>query len=377
MTGVKPRAKPRRPQRRDDGPESRAPARYWRPAPGDPKRVECTLCPRRCRLRAGQRGFCFVRSNQDGQLVTSAWGRSTGFAIDPIEKKPLNHFLPGTPVLSFGTAGCNLGCKFCQNWDISKSREVARLSAAAGPQEIAAAAVRVGARSVAFTYNDPVTWIEYAVDTARACHDAGLQTVAVTAGYIEPAPRRDLFAHMDAVNVDLKAFTEGFYRSLCAGHLAPVLDTLQHLRDETDAWVEVTTLLIPGENDTDDEVSRLAGWVAAHLGPDTPLHLSAFHPTFRLRDRPRTPLETLRRARRLAQREGLRYVYTGNVHDPEGDATRCPGCGAVCIQRDWYELLAWRLDEAGRCAACGTPVAGVFEATPGAWGAKRAAVSIR
>ncbi len=353
------------------------PARYWRAAPHDPARVECTLCPRRCKLREGQRGFCFVRANEGGRLVTTAWGRSTGFAVDPIEKKPLNHFLPGTPVLSFGTAGCNLGCKFCQNWDISKSREVERLSDAAGPEEIAAAALSVGARSVAFTYNDPVTWPEYAMDTAAACHAAGLRTVAVTAGYIEPAPRRDLFAHMDAVNVDLKAFTERFYRSLCGGRLAPVLETLQHLRDETDAWVEVTTLVIPGENDSPDELSRLAAWVATHLGPDTPLHLSAFHPTFRLRDRPRTPLTTLREARRLAQREGLRYVYTGNVHDPDGDATRCPSCGTVCIQRDWYELLSWGLDEAGRCASCGTAVAGVFEPAPGSWGAKRVGVRVR
>ncbi len=361
----------------DDGAlAAELPARYWRPL-GDAQRVECTLCPRRCKLHDGQRGFCFVRANRGGRLVTTAWGRSTGFAVDPIEKKPLNHFLPGTPVLSFGTAGCNLECKFCQNWDISKSREVARLSDTARPAEIAAAAARVGARSVAFTYNDPVTWAEYAIDTAMACHDLGLRTVAVTAGYIEPEARRDLFPHMDAVNVDLKAFTERFYRSLCGGHLAPVLDTLRYVRHETDAWLEVTTLLIPGENDGDDEVSRLAAWVVANLGPDTPLHLSAFHPSFRLLDRPRTPLATLRRARSVARREGLRYVYTGNVHDPAGDATLCPSCGAVCVQRDWYELLTWGLDEAGRCAACGTPVAGVFEPAPGTWGAKRAAVHIR
>ncbi|MCB9735821.1 MAG: AmmeMemoRadiSam system radical SAM enzyme [Deltaproteobacteria bacterium] len=348
-------------------------ARYWHRL--DDGRVQCDLCPRHCRLRPGQKAFCFVREADEDGLVLSTWGKSTGFCVDPIEKKPLNHFLPGTPVLSFGTAGCNLGCKFCQNWDISKSREVARLSALAEPGDIAAAAQRAGARSVAFTYNDPVIWAEYAIDTAIACHEAGLRTVAVTAGYITEAARADFFRHVDAANVDLKAFTDAFYEKICFAALGPVLETLRWLRHETDVWFEVTTLLIPGQNDSDAELNQLAAWFAEHLGPDVPLHFSAFHPDYRMGDTPRTPPATLTRARAIARSHGLRYVYTGNVHDLEGDATCCPGCDAVAIQRDWYELRSYRLD-GGRCPDCATPIAGVFEERPGSWGARRLPVRV-
>jgi len=351
------------------------PGRYWHRL--DDGRLQCDLCPRHCRLHAGQRGFCFVREATDDGMALSTWGRSTGFCVDPIEKKPLNHFLPGTPVLSFGTAGCNLGCRFCQNWDISKSREVERLSARATPEAIARAARAHGARSVAFTYNDPVIWAEYAIDTARACREVGVKTVAVTAGYITPAARRDFFAPIDAANVDLKAFSEGFYRGLCAAELAPVLETLLWLHHETDVWLELTTLLIPGHNDGDDELHALSAWVVEHLGPDVPLHFSAFHPDYRLTDVARTPLATLTRARRIARGHGIRHVYTGNVHDPEGDATRCARCDALLIQRDWYELTAWRLAPGGRCPDCGEAVPGVFEDAPGAWGAQRRPVAIR
>jgi pyruvate formate lyase activating enzyme len=339
-------------------------------------RVRCELCPRECTLHEGQRGFCFVRAHDGDGIELVSYGRSTGFCIDPIEKKPLSHFLPGTPVLSFGTAGCNLGCKFCQNWTISKSREVADLSTRATPAAIAKAASSEGCRSVAFTYNDPVIWAEYAIDTAIECHALGLATVAVSAGYISKSARHDFFSHIDAVNIDLKAFSEDFYQRLCAGSLAPVLDTLRYLRDQRgDAtWTEITTLVIPGENDDQDELRRLSAWICEVMGPDTPLHLSAFHPDFKLSHIPRTPLTTLQSARQLAISEGLRYVYTGNVHDVEGDTTYCPGCNAAVIVRDWYQLELWNLDE-GKCGNCGQLIPGVFEGQPGRWGRKRLPIS--
>jgi len=279
-------------------------------------------------------------------------------------------------VLSFGTAGCNLGCRFCQNWTTSKSKEVDAMSDTASPEGIADAAVRAGCRSVAFTYNDPVIWAEYAIDTARACHERGVATVAVTAGYIGKEARREFFAHIDAANVALKAFTQQFYKKLCFADLAPVLDTLLYLKRETEVWFEVTTLLIPGQNDSDDEVARLSDWFVEHLGPDVPLHFSAFHPDFRMKDTPRTPPATLHRARRIAREAGLRYVYTGNVHDRAGDTTLCAGCGAAVIERDWYVLLGWGLDRTGCCGTCGSPIPGRFEARPGAWGARRQLVRI-
>ena len=355
------------------------PARYWHRIParigGGVHRLQCDLCPRECRLEDGQRGFCFVRACEGDRMVSTTYGRSTGFCIDPIEKKPLHHFLPGTPVLSFGTAGCNLGCRFCQNWDISKSREVARSCDEASPLAIAQAAVASGCRSVAFTYNDPVIWAEYAIDTAEACHALGVRTVAVTAGYIGEAARRDFFASIDAANIDLKAFTEEFYRKLCFADLAPVLDTVAWLASETDVWIELTTLLIPGHNDSDAELEKLSAWFAEHLGPDVPLHFSAFHPDFKMMNTSRTPRSTLTRARHIAMAHGLRYVYTGNVHDPDGDKTICPSCRATIIARDWYELLEWRI-ECGRCVDCGARIAGVFESEPGSWGARRQPVRI-
>ena len=344
------------------------PARFWHRL--EDGRVQCDVCPRECRLQDGQRGFCFVRANEGGELVLTTYGRSSGFCVDPIEKKPLNHFLPGTPVLSFGTAGCNLGCKFCQNWDISKSREWDTLADAASPEALAEAARRLGCRSVAFTYNDPVIFFEYAVDVADACRAAGIRAVAVTAGYVSPGAREELFAHMDAANVDLKAFTESFYAKTCAGHLQPVLDTLEYLVHDTDVWVEITTLLIPGLNDSDEEVRALSVWVRDALGPAIPTHFTAFHPDWKLRDRPPTPPATLTRAREIALAEGLQHVYTGNVHDPAGQSTYCHACGALLIERDWYTLGAWNLDD-GRCSACGAPCAGVFEENPGTWGARR------
>ena len=350
------------------------PTRHWRRL--EDGRVQCDLCPRACKLREGQRGLCFVRAAHGGAVVLTTYGRSSGYCVDPIEKKPLNHFLPGTPILSFGTAGCNLACKFCQNWDISKSREMDTLAAHASPERIARAAVQLGCRSVAYTYNDPVIFMEYAQDVADACHAVGVRSVAVTAGYMIDAPRREFYAHMDAANVDLKGFTERFYWKLCGGHLQPVLETLEYLKRETSVWFEITTLLIPGENDSEAEIEAMTQWLMAHLGPDVPLHFTAFHPDYRMLDTSATPPEILMRARRIAVKNGLRYVYTGNVHDEAGGSTYCPRCGAKVIGRDWYRLTAWRLDAAGACQACGEHIAGVFEAAPGDWGPKRQPVRL-
>jgi pyruvate formate lyase activating enzyme len=353
---------------------STAGTRYWH-LTGD-GRVQCDVCPRACRLHEGQRGFCFVRMRQRDAIVLTTYGRSSGYCVDPVEKKPLNHFLPGSAVLSFGTAGCNLGCRFCQNWDISKSRETDTLADQATPAAIARAAARLGCASVAFTYNDPVIFLEYAIDVADACHLAGLKTVAVTAGYMCAEPRAEFYRHIDAANVDLKGFTGDFYRRTCLAGLDPVLETLLYLRHETGVWLEITTLLIPGLNDSDAEIDAMTQWVAGQLGPDVPVHFTAFHPDFKMRDRPPTPPQTLARARRIAAGNGLRYAYTGNVHDPAGQSTRCHQCGALLIERDWYRLGAWRLTGDGRCLSCDTPLAGVFHGPPGTWGPRRLPVRI-
>jgi pyruvate formate lyase activating enzyme len=353
-----------------------SPARWWHPLADG--RVQCDLCPRDCKLHEGQRGACFVRMREGDAMVLTTYGRSSGFCIDPIEKKPLNHFHPGSSILSFGTAGCNLACKFCQNWDISKSRDMDKLQAQASPAAIARAAKQAGAQSVAYTYNDPVIFAEYAMDTADACRELGIKSVAVTAGYIHAEPRQAFYAKMDAANVDLKGFTERFYKDLCAASLQPVLDTLAYIHHETACWLEITTLLIPGENDSDAEVRALSQWVRRELGLEVPLHFTAFHPDHKMRDKARTPIETVRRARRIAMDAGLHYVYTGNVHDPEGGATYCPGCGERVIARDWHEVSGYRLDAQGRCGHCGTAIAGRFGgfADARAFGRRRIPVAI-
>ena len=358
-----------------DDPTFVVPTRHWHRL--NDGRVQCDVCPRECKLRDGQRGLCFVRACHEGELVLTTYGRSSGFCVDPIEKKPLNHFLPGTPVLSFGTAGCNLACKFCQNWDISKSREIDTLADAASPDHIANTALRLGCKSVAFTYNDPVIFHEYAIDVAQACRSRGLKSVAVTAGYQNAQARAEFYRYMDAANVDLKGFTEAFYREVCAGHLQPVLDTLVYLERETNVWVEITNLVIPGLNDSDDEFDAMTRWVVEHLGPDVPMHFTAFHPDWKMLDRPHTPAATLARARQIAMRNGVRYAYTGNVHDADGGTTRCHACGAALIVRDWYDLLEWNLTDDGRCQRCGVACAGVFDGRPGVWGARRQPVRLR
>jgi pyruvate formate lyase activating enzyme len=317
-----------------------------------------------------------VRARQGETIVLTTYGRSSGFCVDPIEKKPLNHFLPGTPVLSFGTAGCNLSCRFCQNWDISKSQKIDTLADAASPDEIARAAVEHHCRSVAFTYNDPVIFLEYAVDVAQACRERGIKSVAVTAGYICAEPRREFYGAMDAANIDLKAFSDSFYQQTCSGRLGPVLDTLLYVKHETEVWLEITTLLIPGANDSEYEIHAASQWIAENLGPDVPWHFTAFHPDYRMLDRTRTPAQTLSRARDIARSYGLHYVYTGNVHDESGGSSHCPACDSLLIGRDWFVLTQWHLTADGRCEFCGEPCAGVFDGPAGTWGARRLPVQL-
>ncbi len=343
------------------GPFASHPARYWHEL--DDGRIQCDLCPRFCKLHEGQRAFCFVRARQGNQIVLTTYGRSSGFCIDPVEKKALNHFLPGTPVLSFGTSGCNLGCKFCQNWDISKAQEFDVLAERARPEDIARTAERLGCPSVAYTYNDPTIFHEYAVDTAIACHERGIKSIAVTAGYVCPEPRAEFFCHMGAANIDLKGFTEDFYHKVCYAHLQPVLDTLLYVKNETKAWLEITTLLIPGLNDSEKELEHMTEWVVENLGQDVPWHFTAFHPDWRMRDIPPTPIETLSRARNIAMKNGVRYAFTGNVHDPAGQATYCHNCRALLIGREGYEITDWHLAE-GKCSSCGTLCAGYSRTHP-------------
>lgn len=336
-------------------------ASWWHSLPDG--RVQCDLCPRECSLRDGQRGFCFVRMNEGGVLLLDTYGRSSGFAVDPVEKKPLYHFLPGSDVLSFGTAGCNLGCKFCQNWTISTSREFDALGQEASPRQIAAAAQRLDCCSVAFTYNDPTIFAEYAIDTAYACAQAGVRPIAVTAGYINDLPRRALFSAMAAANVDLKGFTEDFYRKVTGASLRTVLKTLEYVQASS-CWLEITTLLIPGHNDSDEELLAMSRWIVSNLGPDVPHHFSAFHPAHRMLDVPPTPPATLRHAREIALSEGERFVYTGNIYDPEGQSTYCPQCGTRVVDRSGYRiagiLLDVAADGAARCGNCEYPIPGVF-----------------
>ncbi len=353
---------------------SNHPGRWWHRI--EDGRIQCDLCPRDCRLHEGQRGACFVRQREGDAIVLTTYGRSSGFCVDPIEKKPLHHFHPGSSVLSFGTAGCNLACKFCQNWDISKSRQMDTLMDAASPSAIAEAAVRMDCRSVAFTYNDPVIFAEYAMDAADACHARGIKTVAVTAGYIGPQARREFYSKMDAANVDLKGFTDEFYRELCSARLQPVLDTLVYLKRETGVWLEITTLLIPGRNDSDAELEAMCGWIFGELGADVPLHFTAFHPDYKMQDLERTPAATLTRARGIARRAGLRYVYTGNVHDRAGGTTCCPQCAQPLVVRDWHRILAYELTADGCCRHCNAPVPGRFDAAAGQWGARRVPVRL-
>lgn len=349
------------------------PTHFWHQTENG--RIQCDICPRACQLKEGQRGLCFVRACEDQKIVLKTYGRSSGFCIDPIEKNPLYHFYPGTPVLSFGTAGCNLFCKFCQNWDISKAKTTDRLLDQAMPDQIAMAAKSNGCSSVAYTYNDPVIFLEYASDVAKACRDKGIKNIAVTAGYICEEPRKKFYEYMDAANIDLKAFSDEFYKKICGGKLQTVLDTLLYLKNETDVWFEITNLIIPGENDDPEELNDMTQWIVKNLGSDTPVHFTAFHPDYKMMNKERTSLALIQKACEIGRQNGLSYVYSGNVHDPDNDSTHCKGCGELLIQRDWYELGKWNLID-NKCPKCETVCAGVFEEQPGDWGRKRQPMSI-
>ncbi len=350
------------------------PTKYWHTLENG--KTQCDLCPRFCQLQEGQRGLCFIRANHQGQIILTSYGRSSGFCIDPIEKKPLNHFLPGTSTLSFGTAGCNLSCKFCQNWDISKSKQMDTMADFATPKQLAEAAHQLGCSSVSYTYNDPIIFHEYAIDIAQACHDKGIKNVAVTSGYVCEKPRKEFYYFMDAANIDLKAFSDEFYFQMTGSHLQPVLDTLLYLKNETNVWIELTTLLIPGKNDSDEELDNMTRWVVNHLGNDIPMHFTAFHPAYKVNDIAATSVQTLKRAREIALSNGVYYAYTGNIHDKAGESTYCHHCNHLLIGRDWYELSDWNLNTKGYCNYCNTLCSGIFDETPGQWGSKRIPVQI-
>ncbi|MDD5226410.1 MAG: AmmeMemoRadiSam system radical SAM enzyme [Candidatus Omnitrophica bacterium] len=354
---------------------SNATTRYWHKLAD--KKVQCDLCPRHCVIAEGQSGYCTFRRCDGGDLVLLTYGYSSGFCIDPIEKKPLFHFLPGTPVLSFGTAGCNLGCKFCQNWVLSRMKIKSADLAKAAPAKIAQAAQLMACSGVAFTYNDPVIFHEFAVDTAKECRALGLKTIAVTAGYVSKEPREEFYEWMDAVNVDLKGFTEEFYKKYTDSALQPVLETLEYIKKKTSTWLEITALLIPGVNDSEYELRSMTEWIAKTLGPDVPLHLTAFFPSYQMLDHPPMPPEHLIRARKIALHSGLHHVYTGNIEDTQGQTTYCSNCGEKLIVRNGYEITGWALKEKGRCKSCGALCAGVFDEKHGNWGSKHLQIQLR
>jgi pyruvate formate lyase activating enzyme len=332
-------------------------AKWWKPVENN--KILCTLCPRYCKIGEGQPGFCFIRQNHNGVLYSTGYGRPTGFAIDPIEKKPLNHFLPGTMVLSFGTAGCNLGCKFCQNWSISKAKLDDFNSLKASPEDVIQLAKKYDVPSIAFTYNDPTIFGEYVIDISKIARVEGIKTVLVTAGYIDKNAREEIYQYIDAANVDLKAFTDRFYYKLTFSHLKDVLDTLAWLKRETNVWVEITTLLIPGENDSPHEIKMESDWIMENLGDTVPLHFTAFHPDFKMRDRKTTPADTLTAARKIALSAGIKYCYVGNIHNSEGQTTYCHNCGLELIKRDWHSVISNKIKD-GKCSNCGIEIPGVF-----------------
>jgi pyruvate formate lyase activating enzyme len=333
-------------------------AKWWEPT--DNNKILCTLCPRYCKIGEGQPGFCFIRQNIDGKLYSIGYGRPTGFAVDPIEKKPLNHFLPGTNILSFGTAGCNLGCKFCQNWSMSKAKLDDLNSLEASPEEVVNLAKRYHTPSIAYTYNDPTIFGEYVIDISKIAREEGIKSVMVTAGYIDKEARKDVYKYIDAANVDLKGFTERFYWKNTYSHLNDVLDTLIWLKNETDVWFEITTLLIPDENDSQEEVINECNWILKNLGENIPLHFTAFHPDFKMRDKDRTPEKTLTDARKIAMDMGIKYCYVGNVYNSEGQTTYCPNCNEKLIKRNWHSVLSNNLKD-GKCRKCGQKIEGVFD----------------
>lgn len=333
-------------------------AKWWKPTNND--KILCTLCPRYCTIGEGQHGFCYIRQNIDNKLYSLGYGRPTGFAIDPIEKKPLNHFYPGSQILSFGTAGCNLGCKFCQNWSISKAKINDRNSLVYSAEDVVTLAQNYRAPSIAYTYNDPTIFGEYVMDISKIAREEGIKSVMVTAGYIDKSARKDVYKYIDAANVDLKAFSEYFYHKLTFSHLKDILDTLCWIKNETDIWLEITTLLIPNENDSSEEITQMINWILQNLGDEVPLHFSAFHPDFKMRSKQKTPASTLLTARNIALTEGLKYCYTGNIYDTSSQTTYCPECKTELIERGWHEVTFNKVIN-GKCYECGEKISGFFE----------------
>jgi pyruvate formate lyase activating enzyme len=332
-------------------------AEWWETA--EKGKILCTLCPRYCKIGEGQAGFCYIRQNHNGKLVTTGYGHPTGFAIDPVEKKPLNHFYPGTSILSFGTAGCNLGCKFCQNWSISKAKLDELNSLSVSPEHVVEIAKRNDVPSIAYTYNDPTIFAEYVIDISRIAREEGIKSVMVTAGYIDKNARKDIYKYIDAANVDLKGFTERFYDKITYSHLDNVLDTLHWLKHETGIWLEITTLLIPGENDSDEEIKNECSWILENLGDSVPLHFTAFHPDFRMKDKSGTPPSALINARNIALQAGIKFCYIGNIHNIDGQTTFCPNCKEKLIRRDWHSVLTNKMEE-NKCPRCRTEIPGMF-----------------
>lgn len=332
------------------------PAKYYEKLSG--KIVQCNLCPNRCILSEGQIGLCKARKNIDGELYSMTYGKVSSVHVDPIEKKPFFHVLPGSKAFSIATTGCNLRCSFCQNWQISQVFSWEAQTQEATPEQVVEAAVQSRAESIAFTYNEPIIFYEYMLDIAKLAKQQGLKTVVVSAGYINPEPLRELLPYLDAYKVDLKAYKESFYQKLTGGHLAPILETMKIIK-QSGTWLEIVNLLIPGENDSEEEIREMAKWIKENVGDEVPLHFSAFHPMYKLQNLPPTPPETVIKAREIAMEEGLKYVYVGNISYPEGESTYCPESGEVAIERKSYFILSNNLKN-GQCPT-GEKIPGVWE----------------
>ncbi len=331
-------------------------ARYYEKLPD--KRVRCTLCPRRCVVEPGKRGFCEVRENRGGLYYTLVYSRPCTAHVDPIEKKPFFHFLPGTQAFSLATVGCNVDCMFCQNWEISQARPEEVQSIDLPPAQVARLASQYQCPTIAYTYTEPVVFTEYVLDCARAAKDRKVRSVVVSNGFINPEPLLDLCGVLDAVKIDLKAFRQKFYTEIVQGLLRPVMDTLVTLKKQK-MWTEIVYLVVPTKNDDEGEIREMCQWVASELGKETPVHFTRFHPQYRLRNLPPTPVSTLRKAREIGFKEGLSFVYVGNVPGEEGENTFCPHCGKVVIRRVGYSIRENNL-RGDRCGSCGGTIAGVW-----------------
>ncbi len=344
-------------QKEKINPEDLKEAMFYRKLDG--KRVQCLLCPNRCILSPGQIGICRARKNIKGKLYSLVYGKIAAAHLDPIEKKPLYHFLPQSKAFSIATTGCNLRCKFCQNWEIAQVFPWEVETIEMSPEEVVQEAIERGAEVIAFTYTEPVVFYEYMLDIAKLAKEKGLKTVMITAGYINEEPLRELLKYLDAVKVDFKGFNDEFYQKMTIGHVEPVLRTMKIVKEEG-VWLEIVNLVIPGENDSEKDIKNLILWVKNNLGEEVPLHFTRFHPDYKLLNLPPTPIETLKKARKMAQALGLKYVYTGNIYDPEGSTTFCPDSHQPAVVREGFFVKEYNLDEEGRCPT-GEKIPGVWK----------------